>query len=707
MLLLFSHALAATLTVGAGQNFVSLQDAIDNASDGDVIELYELAFYGAYNIGGGDATTPRSLTFRSGNPGGTVLYASNTNGDGNVTYGFFRVRWGTITLDGLVLDGGEAERAARVDSQGVLVMQGGEIRHGDQGARGAGVEVVDDGRLELYGTHVHDNHAGGAGGGVSVVDGASLAAVDATFSGNTASGNGGAVHCEGECVFVDTDFLSNESRARGGALHFDGPVGRVEGGLFESNAVVVNNSGGAVACTDPCEIDQAVFVGNTTVGSGGALYVQNAGVLTGLRLCANTANDGGAVRIHGDSSILRDSILWGNSATDEGGALALSGPPAALEGLTFVGNSAGDHGEAASAYGTAGDVTLSDSILAFHVDPGRGVLSDQGSPNLFSDWVLAFGNDTIPVTPLHYGSGTGTNTLYGDPLFVDDPTLLDPLTDCATIDLRLQKGSPGIDASYGADGYVGGAEACVDEVLGDGIDQDCDGSDQCLVDLDEDTFGAGAPVPGTDGCILPTEATVGGDCDDTDANRSPGLSEVCDADHVDNDCDGLDDVEEGLTVVGHLDGDGDGYGLPFEEDVCELGNGYVAEGGDCIDDRPDVNPAQAEICGDSVDNDCDDTTPDDCGTTTTDTGPTDTGSTGGPGGNGNGNGGNGGNGNGGNGNGNGGPGGNGGNGTTLYGDTGAGARGAAAAAGCGCDAGSSGAAGWLALGLSLALLRRR
>ncbi len=60
------------------------------------------------------------------------------------------------------------------------------------------------------------------------------------------------------------------------------------------------------------------------------------------------------------------------------------------------------------------------------------------------------------------------------------------------------------------------------EVCGDGIDQDCSGSDLvCLVDADGDSY---------------TEAV---DCNDSDSSVNPGATEVC-GDGIDNDCTGGD-----------------------------------------------------------------------------------------------------------------------------------------------------------------------
>ncbi len=91
------------------------------------------------------------------------------------------------------------------------------------------------------------------------------------------------------------------------------------------------------------------------------------------------------------------------------------------------------------------------------------------------------------------------------------------------------------------------------------------------------------------------------DCDDEDPAIHPDAEEVCD--HVDNDCD--TEVDEGLLETFYGDADGDGFGDPDTgEDACEPPSGTVADGSDCDDGDPSVNPDGEEIC-DGIDNDCD------------------------------------------------------------------------------------------------------
>ena len=53
----------------------------------------------------------------------------------------------------------------------------------------------------------------------------------------------------------------------------------------------------------------------------------------------------------------------------------------------------------------------------------------------------------------------------------------------------------------------------------------------------------------------------------------------------------------------YRDSDGDGYGGEAEQ-RCDSASGYVEQGGDCDDERRDINPDSVEVC-DNLDHDCD------------------------------------------------------------------------------------------------------
>lgn len=127
----------------------------------------------------------------------------------------------------------------------------------------------------------------------------------------------------------------------------------------------------------------------------------------------------------------------------------------------------------------------------------------------------------------------------------------------------------------------------------------------------EDNDGDGFGVESTKvlDCDRPNDhVETSGDCDDDDEDVHPDAVEVCDNDDVDEDCDGeVNDADSSVDDLDtyYRDDDGDGYG-DSSVTACEMPAGYSNRSGDCEDQNVSVNPGEAEICGDGIDQDCDD-----------------------------------------------------------------------------------------------------
>jgi hypothetical protein len=125
--------------------------------------------------------------------------------------------------------------------------------------------------------------------------------------------------------------------------------------------------------------------------------------------------------------------------------------------------------------------------------------------------------------------------------------------------------------------------------LCDGIDNDCNGETDdnagilYFTDADGDNYGD--DVSAIFSCTpIPGALTVGGDCDDGDANINPGAADPCDA--IDQDCSGGP-----VLTTWFQDNDGDGFGNPAVSlSDCAQPSGYAAQGGDCDDTNNTLFP---------------------------------------------------------------------------------------------------------------------
>ena len=162
------------------------------------------------------------------------------------------------------------------------------------------------------------------------------------------------------------------------------------------------------------------------------------------------------------------------------------------------------------------------------------------------------------------------------------------------------------------------------EIQTDGIDNDCDGfTDEgedppgtTYCDIDGDGFGdPGCPIPPAGSLskmkngvlvILTSNDGVANntDCDDNNPNINPQQLDF--ANGKDDDCNGIsDDTISTNLQVWYQDNDGDGYGQNNNTLLAETQpQGYVAQGNDCNDANPNVNPGANEICGNGTDDNC-------------------------------------------------------------------------------------------------------
>ena len=310
-------------------DYATIQLAIDNANDGDVILIASGTYGENLTIG-----TNKALTLRGAGPTATIL------------------------------DGRELDRV--IDCDSALTLQSLTVTNGKSFSGGGGIWA--EGSLMLSNTQFISNNGGSGGGGVSCL--AAVQASDCLFEGNLAA-CGGGVRANGCLMLNNTQFIGNIADEGGGAYClaavqvsdclFEGNLACVAGGgVYAEYSVTLSktqfisnsgNEGGGVCCLDLVQASDCRFEGNRA-GRAGGVYAVGSLTLSNTQFVSNRARRcaGGA---YASSTVqASDCLFEGNQAELEyGGGLCADGN-VTLSNTQFISNSARLYGGGALSYST-------------------------------------------------------------------------------------------------------------------------------------------------------------------------------------------------------------------------------------------------------------------------------------------------------------------------------------------------------------------
>lgn len=302
-------------------DYATIQQAIDAAAPGDVIELTDGTFTGDGNRDldyHGKAVMVRS---QSSDP---AMCRIDCEGSESAPHRGFHFH--------------TQETAASVLQN--VTITGGYLTGWDMG----GAIFCDSlSSPSIIGCHLTVNHAPG-GGGVGVHWDSSPTLAGCLFAANTAQGGGALMVVDWFSAPVITDCVfADNSAGSGGAAAFDtsGPL-----------------------------ISDCLFSGNTADDSGGAIsYMEcfDLPSLTNCRITNNTAGyQGGGICFYYASPTLSGCVIDGNSAGDAGGGLLVQlSYTLSVENCTLAGNAAPE-GAGVAVIDT--EPALQNTIIAFNHD---------------------------------------------------------------------------------------------------------------------------------------------------------------------------------------------------------------------------------------------------------------------------------------------------------------------------------------------------
>jgi fibronectin-binding autotransporter adhesin len=203
---------------------------------------------------------------------------------------------------------------------------------------GGAAKVQQGGELRLTDTVVHDNHATGGGGGLGLSAGTANL-LRTTLSENTSDGAGG-VHASGSIVQCTDGVVTDNVGGPGAGMNLIDSSLNAQGCTFSGQQS--GGDGGALRQQgiSTLTLEDCLFDDNVSFGLGAALYASGGTILaTNTTFRLNEAGDGGgAMRLFGVSTILRQVVIERNSARIEGGGLAVRGGSLATEDLVLRDN---------------------------------------------------------------------------------------------------------------------------------------------------------------------------------------------------------------------------------------------------------------------------------------------------------------------------------------------------------------------------------
>lgn len=263
-------------TIVGKQSYGTLEDAVINAVDGDVIQINN-----DYTANKEIAISGKSITIESG----SAQIFRITRGADLTANAVFLINDGAgLTLKHITVDGnGSAAKGnvkPLVDNLGTFTLSAdATLTNNHNTTNGGGLFNRGSGISHIYGT-ISDCIA--ASGGAMRVNAGTVNIYDsAKIQNNEASGsNGGGIHANGGTVNVyKAVFEGNEAANVSGAIHIGGATVNIDGTVFTNNTAAAQGGIAYINANKTVTVKNITATGNASP-EGNAFYTANNTVLT-------------------------------------------------------------------------------------------------------------------------------------------------------------------------------------------------------------------------------------------------------------------------------------------------------------------------------------------------------------------------------------------------------------------------------------------
>ncbi|MEO7910279.1 MAG: choice-of-anchor Q domain-containing protein [Roseiflexaceae bacterium] len=274
----------------------------------------------------------------------------------------------------------------------------------------------------------------------AILDGFTITAGNANGGSLEFSSGGGLLNVKGAPVLGSLTLTSNSAATTGGGMF----------NYISSNPLLHDSS----------------FINNSAGDSGGGLSSAGNSVFTSsitlsrVIISGNTAPYGGGVFCETSDAIIHRAVFQGNSATLVGGGILSNYGHTTIAQTLFNGNTAETYGSAMAYYKANATISQVTFSANWSKNNGGALVNQESSPLIRNSifWsnqggqiynYLAGNAPDVQYSLVQSGYITGTHVLDADPLFADADGA-DNIAGTPDDDLRLQAGSPAIDAGNNA-----------------------------------------------------------------------------------------------------------------------------------------------------------------------------------------------------------------------------------------------------------------
>ena len=299
----------ARTVCASGCDYSSIQSAIDDAWEGDTVEVGPGVYTENLDFKGRRITLQSTdgankTKINGGCAGSAVRFVSGEGSDS--------------VLEGFAIENGCAEYGAGIFLDGSSpAISHCQILENRATAGGGGIFAANGASPTFSHFIVQDNYSTGYGGGLAVESSSAPEFTDGLIADNHANSNGGGVHIHAcSPVILRTEIADNSALQNGGGLFIAGGAApEISKSYVQNNRAYQSGGGAHVEDGASPVFTNVISTGNSADREGGAFCATHAG--TELKICSstvaeNTAAFGGSVWADDASLRVHNSILFYN-----------------------------------------------------------------------------------------------------------------------------------------------------------------------------------------------------------------------------------------------------------------------------------------------------------------------------------------------------------------------------------------------------------